>query len=236
MFFKGFVRISVGQMYLATIPSLFLVAVLFQQRFTFPRFVRFSIGVVVGLSFLSPGWCSLKEIRILHIQHSSLPERVWSTVRQTTPPLEVTWCRTPNSATRGLCFLADDYRIQTIEFIDSHSRPDQTIFVGVTNHDRILGNDNLIYFASDRLPATRWSHFDPDLQTRYDIQAQMIQDMEINTPAYVVLDSEFNSIYEPNDSARSSGVKLLDEYLHQKFQYVKTFGQMSIWQRVPAHS
>jgi hypothetical protein len=77
---------------------------------------------------------------------------------------------------------------------------------------------------------------DPDLQTRYDIQAQIIQELEINTPAYVVLDSEFNSSNEPNDSSRSSGVKLLDEYLHQKYQYIETFGRMSLWQPIPAHN
>ncbi len=72
--------------------------------------------------------------------------------------------------TRGLCFLPEDYRIQAIEFIQSHTRPDQTLFVGVTRHDKIVANDNLTYFATHRLPATRWSHFDPDLQTSAEIQ------------------------------------------------------------------
>jgi hypothetical protein len=234
MYFKGFVRISVVHMYLATIPSLLLIAVLFQQRFTFRPVVRISITAVAGLSLLSPIWCSLREVRDLHKRYSSLPQSIWHAVRRTTPALEATWCRTPNAATRGICFLSDDDRIETIEFIDSHTRPDQKIFVGVTNHDRIFANDNFIYFASQRLPATRWSHFDPDLQNRYDIQAQMIQEMEIDSPVYVVLDSEFDSVHEPNDSSRSSGVKLLDEYIHQKYQYIQTFGRMSVWQRIPA--
>jgi hypothetical protein len=235
MYLKGFVRISVVQMYLATIPSLLLVAVLFQQRFIFRRIIRVSIAVVTSLSLLSPAWCFLGELKYLREQFSSLPQSVWHTIRRTTPALEATWCRSPNSATRGVCFLSDDDRIQTIEFIDGHTRPDQMIYVGVTNHDRVFENDNFIYFASQRLPATRWSHFDPDLQNRYDIQAQMIQEMEINTPAYVVLDSEFKS-REPNDSSRSSGVKLLDEYVHEKYQYIQTFGRMSLWQRIPSQS
>lgn len=236
MYFKGLVRVHVIQMYLATIPSLLLAALLFQQRFTLRRFVRISIVLVAGASVLSPVCISLRDIRDMHVQHSFLLESVWSAVRGTRPALEAAWCRTPNSATRGICFLPEDERIQTIEFIDSHTRPDQKIFVGVTNHDRIFANDNLIYFASHRLPATAWSHFDPDLQTRYDIQAQIIQELEANLPPYVVLDSEFNSMDEPNDSSRSSGVKLLDEYLQKKYQYIETFNQMSIWQRIPAHS
>jgi len=234
MYFKGFVRISVIHMYLAIIPSLLLAAALFQDRFAFPRRVQISIMFVVWLSLLSPAWCSLREIRDLYEEHCSLPESVWSAARRTAPAIKTTWCGTTNPATRGLCFLPEDDRIQTVEFIDSHTRPDQKIFVGVTHHDKIFANDNLIYFASHRLPATRWSHFDPDLQNRYDIQVQIVQELEVNTPPYVVLDSEFDRTYEPNDSSRSSGVTLLDEYLHKNYQYTQTFGRMSIWQRIPA--
>jgi hypothetical protein len=236
MYFKGFVRIAVFQMYLAITPSLLLAAALFQQRFTFRRPVRVSIMLLVWLSLLSPAWCSLREIGDLYQQHSSLPQSVWSAARRTTRAIETTWCRTTNSATRGLCFLPEDDRIQTVEFIDSHTSPDQKLFVGVTHHDRIFVNDNLIYFASHRLPATRWSHFDPDLQNRYEIQVQIVQEFEVNIPPYVVLDSEFDRINEPNDSSRSSGVTLLDEYLHKNYQYTQTFGRMSIWQRIPAHN
>jgi hypothetical protein len=190
--------------------------------------------LVVWLSLLSPAWRSLQEIRDLREQHATLPESVWSAARRTTPAVRTTWCGTANPATRGLCFLPEDTRIQAIEFIDSHTRPDQKLFVGVTHHDRIFANDNLIYFASRRLPATRWSHFDPDLQNRPDIQAQIVQELEANVPPYVVLDSEFDRVREPNDSSRSSGVTLLDEYLHKNYQYTQTFGQISIWQRIPA--
>jgi hypothetical protein len=234
MYFKGFVRLGLVQMYLAITPSLLLAAALFQQRFTFRRPVRISIMLVVWLSLLSPAWCSLREIWDLYHHHSSLPQSVWSAARRTTRAIETTWCRTTNSATRGLCFLPDDDRIQAVEFIDSHTRPDQKLFVGVTHHDKIIANDNLIYFASHRLPATRWSHFDPDLQNRYDVQAQIVQELKVNSPPYVVLDSEFDGMHEPNDSSRSSGVTLLDEYLHKTYQYTQTFGRMSIWQRIPA--
>jgi 4-amino-4-deoxy-L-arabinose transferase-like glycosyltransferase len=234
MYFKGFVRIAVIHMYLATIPSLLLAAALFQLRFTFRRPVRISIMLVVWLSLLSPAWCSLREMWDMYEEHYSLPQSVWSAARGTTPAIWTAWCRTTNSATRGLCFLPEDDRIQTVEFIDSHTRPDQKLFVGLTHHDRIWANDTLIYFASHRLPATRWSHFDPDLQNRADIQAQIVQELEVNTPPYVVLDSEFDRVHEPNDSSRSSGVTLLDEYLHKNYQYTQTFGRMFIWQRIPA--
>jgi hypothetical protein len=222
------------QMYLAIIPSLLLAAALFQQRFTFSRSLRIFIMFVVSLSLLSPVWCSLRELRDMYKQQSSLAERVWASARGTTSATRTKWCSIGNAATRGLCFLPEDDRIQTIEFIDNHTRADQTLFVGVTHHDRIFANDNLIYFASQRLPATRWSEFDADLENRYDVQTQIVQEIEINAPPYVVLDSEFDRVHEPNDSSRSSGVTLLDEYLHKHYQYTQTSGQMSIWQRILA--
>jgi len=103
--------------------------------------------------------------------------------------------------------------------------------VGVTKHDRIFANDNIIYFATQRLPATHWSHFDPGLQNSYDIQVEMVHELKASAPPYIVLDSEFERIREPNDSARSSGVTLLDEYIHKAYQRVQNFGDLSIWQR-----
>jgi hypothetical protein len=47
-----------------------------------------------------------------------------------------------------------------------------------------------------------------------------------------VLDSEFDLVREPNDSSKSTGVILLDEYLQTKYQHIETFGAMSIWQRI----
>jgi hypothetical protein len=96
---------------------------------------------------------------------------------------------------------------------------------------RIVANDNIIYFATQRLPATHWSHLDPDLETRYDIQTQMIHQLERNRPPYIVLDAEFDSVREPNDSGRSSGVMLLDDCLHEEYRLIETFGILSIWQR-----
>jgi hypothetical protein len=46
-----------------------------------------------------------------------------------------------------------------------------------------------------------------------------------------VLDSEFELSREPNDSSKSSGVMLLDRYIHDKYQPSETFGTMSVWQR-----
>lgn len=232
MYLKGIVRISPVQMYLCTIPSLLLLAVLYQHQMHFPRFFRMSIISIVWLSGLAAGWSSLYQVVIQCSQHSFVLESLLSSATKSTPEAKTAWCKATNALTRGFCFVPEDDRIETIEFIDSHTRPNQPLFVGLAKHDTIIGNDNLIYFAAQRLPATRWSEFDPDLQNREDIQNQMVYELETGAPPYVVLDSEFESLHEPNDSSISSGVTVLDEYLHSRYRHVETFGAMSVWQRV----
>jgi hypothetical protein len=231
MYLKGFVRVSMAQMYLSIVPSFLLIAVLFQHRSTLPRLVRISAMCFVWLSVLATTWAILHTAKALYVQRAFLPEGIWSSARGTLSKTQTTWCKFTNPLIRGICFSPPDNRIQTIEFINSHTIPGQTLYEGVTNHDRIFANDSLIYFASQRLPATKWSELDPDLETRYDIQKQMVHELEVNAPPYIVLDSEFQSMREPNDSSKSSGVTLLDEYIHNRYQHVETFGDMSIWQR-----
>jgi hypothetical protein len=225
MYLKGLVRVSLAHMYLSIVPSLLLIAVLYEHRSAFGRLGRISIISLAWLSLVAATWEALDEGKALYHQ-MAVP---FSASRY--PPEVQMWCKTANPLTMGFCFLPEDNRIRTIEFIDSHSRPDQQLYVGTTRHDRIYENDNIIYFAARRLPATHWSHFDPGLQNSYVIQEQMVHDLEINAPPYIVLDSEFDHRREPNDSAKSTGVTLLDEYIHKTYQQTQSFGDLSIWQR-----
>ena len=141
------------------------------------------------------------------------------------------WCSEKTPITRGLCFLMDEDHIQTVEFLIQHTRPEDTLYVGLPQHDRILINDNMTYFATQRLPATKWSHFDPFLQNSVATQQSMIADLERNKPPYVVLDSQFDALHEPNGSSVHTGVHLLDNYIAQNYRWVETFGKMSVLQR-----
>ena len=231
MYFKGYVRMEVAQMYLCIIPSLLLVAVLFQERRRFHRPLQLFTMAMAWLSVLAVASSTLHQIEKSHFYQVPVLEKMLQSRDAISPEIQM-WCKLVNPLTRGLCFLPDGDRIRTIEFIDSHTTPGQLLYVGLTEHDRIFVNDNLIYFASQRLPATHWSHFDPGLQNSYAIQQEMVQELELNAPPYVVLDSEFDQMHEPNDSSRSTGVTLLDQYIHKTYQHTRSFGDMSIWRRV----
>jgi hypothetical protein len=232
MYLKGFVRVSLVQMYLAILPSLLLVAVLYQHKDSLTRPLRTSIKALAWLSIFVASLSGLREVRVLFKSHKSIPEYAWLASRGHLPEMQATWCKIEGPATRGLCFLPDNDHIQAIEFIASHTQSGQKLFVGQPRHDIVFANDNFTYFATQRLPATRWSHFDPFLQNTYPVQMQMIAELDANTPPYVVLDSEFDQVHEQNDSSKSTGVTALDDYIHSKYQRVQTFGEMAIWRRV----
>lgn len=231
MYLKGIVRVAPIQMYLAIVPSLLLIAVLFEYRAAFPRPARVSINCLMLLSLLAATWSTLHVIRLESLYHLSVAQRILHFPQVATSGLQADWCRTINPVTQGFCFLPEDDRIQAIEFIRSHTRQGQTLYSGLSEHDRVFANDNLIYFATQLVPATRWSHFDPDLQNRYDIQSQMVHELEQNAPPYLVLDSEFALVQEPNESSKSSGVTLLDTYIRDKYKLAEQFDKLSIWQR-----
>jgi len=59
----------------------------------------------------------------------------------------------------------------------------------------------------------------------------MLNELAQNAPPYIALDNEFEAVHEQNDSWRSSGVFLLDNYIHSNYTNVANFGRFAIWQR-----
>jgi hypothetical protein len=231
LYLKGYVRVTLFQMYLAIIPSVLLLAVLLEHRLSFPRIARIGLLCLAGLSFVAAASLDFHQAKELYLTHSSVPEYLLSIIRRNMPPEQAAWCSKGNPVTMGFCFLPDEDRTRTIEFITNHTGPNQPIYVGLIEHQKIFAADNILYFATLRLPATKWSELDPDLESRYDVQAQMVHELETNAAPYIVLDSEFEGINEPNDSSKSSGVTLLDDYIRSKYEQVEGYGIMSIWKR-----
>ncbi len=233
MYLKGLVRISLIHVYLALLPSLLLAAVLFEHRSSFRLPARTLITSAVVLSVLTATWASIQEARLIRGQRSSVLMWLLSPSTQSPHPPQANWCTLRNPLTLGPCFLLDPDHIDTVEFLAAHTTSADTLYLGVPHHDRIFANDNATYFATQRLPSTMWSHFDPGLQNRADIQQEIIRELDLRAPPYIALDSEFEAAHEPNDSSRSTGVHLLDQHIERNYQLVQTFGEISLWRRRP---
>jgi len=229
---KGLVRVDPFQMFLSIAPSLIVLVVLSERLRPRNVLFRYAVAATLLLTLLTTAAAGLgTAIKIFSRYHSSVLAELVSPPGPASLRNLTSWCGVPNPLHTGLCFLVDPDHIKAIQFIDTHTSPGDQLFVGLPHHDRIWANDILTYFATQRMPATRWYHFDPDLQTRADIQREMIHEIESEPVPYILLDSQWENIREPNDSSESSGVTLLDDFIRDNYQQVQSFGEMTVWQR-----
>jgi hypothetical protein len=233
MYFKGAVRVGLFPMYLSIVPATLIIAILFDNRRSFAQPLRAAAVALMSASMLLSAIACVRVTKRT-LGQSSIPGRLIAVLfNQPVPPAEAQWCNYPNPVTRGFCFLPDNARIQTIEFIASHTHQGQSLYVGLDRHDKVFANDNLIYFATQRLPATKWSHFDPNLQNTLPVQTEMVGELQRAAPPYIALDSEFDESHEANDSSKSTGVLLLDDYLQSHYHQVEAFGVITVYARNP---
>ncbi len=201
---KGLVRIQSVHLLLAIVPATILLAFLADRAGALPRPLQAAVGVAAALAVVAPLFGAV--------------------LRDSSASVAAPW---PGAAPARLtpelaCAAA---------YLRSHSRPDEAVFAGAMRHDKLLMNNVGLYFAAGRRPATHWHHFDPGLQTREDVQRQMIRELEERGTRWGVRDSSWDLAREPNESAVSSGVHLLDRYLAARYRPVQRFGPISLWLR-----
>ncbi len=109
--------------------------------------------------------------------------------------------------------------MSAIEFLQAHTQPRDYVYVGLGRHDKVFINDVALYFLTNLRSATKWHQFDPGLQTSAQIQWEMIGELKRNDPRYVVLESQWDGVQEPNASVKSSGIVLLDGYIRENYPF-----------------
>lgn len=132
--------------------------------------------------------------------------------------------------TLGL-FSTTGERLEALQYVTKTTAPSQRILSATGRHDKVFINDNAFYFISGRLPGTRWNQYDPGVQTSATVQQEMIRELEEGGVDLVVRDRSWDSQMEPNKSADSSGVTLLDDYISENFSEVFVTGAISIYRR-----
>lgn len=228
---KGLVRVGVGGMYGTIMACLLIAPLLLKHRALLSTWLRGLLMVTVTLFVLTA--ISAVQFQIFSGVHLKPLAINWILTphRQPPGPAFRSWCQEDTPITRGFCYLEDEHRIQTIRYLRAHTNPNDYLYLGLDHHDRILQNDMITYFAVQRLPAVKWAQLDPFLENRADIQTEMIQQLEQHKPPYIVLDSEFDNVWEPNGSSVSTGVHLLDDYVSAHYKAVQQYGELMILER-----
>jgi hypothetical protein len=121
---------------------------------------------------------------------------------------------------------------ETVTFVEKAVAPHEKIFVGNGRHDRIFINNVMFYFLARRDCGTRYHELHPGIATTLEAQQEIIEELERSEVQWIVLWKASEGIHEPNDSARSSGVALLDDFLRKSFGPVQTCGDYTVYHRL----
>lgn len=227
LYLKGLVRTHNIHTIQSVIPAVVLAFVLIAR--VRGRIVQLALGVAVTVPLIwMPAGIVIATIRknvaTLRTVHKEIGLRLGM------PHL----CAAAPGLERARCFLPppDDSRIALL--VQSLTRPNEPVYVGPSRHDRIFLNNLLLQYLMARPAATRWHESHPGIQTTEPIQREMIAEFTARNVRVLVLSAEWEDIREPNESALSSGVTLLDDYIKANFEETDKFGAVSVWRRKPA--
>lgn len=122
--------------------------------------------------------------------------------------------------------VADARALAALErVLQAITRPREPIFVANPRHDLVHAGDPLLYVILGHPNATRYDVMQPGIVTTAAVQREIVSSLERAHTRVVVrwLDPRA-SLAEPNGSARSSGVHILDRYLATHFRPSARFG------------
>ncbi|TAL68831.1 MAG: hypothetical protein EPN82_09180 [Bacteroidetes bacterium] len=124
---------------------------------------------------------------------------------------------------------ADNFE-KAVNYLKFSIPQNEKIFVGNYSHDRILLNDLMFYFLSGKDACTKYHELHPGIATTHKVQKEIINDLQKNNVNYLVL-CENNEFTEQNESSISSGVFVLDNFIHDNYALYKQFGTNQIWKK-----
>ena len=128
--------------------------------------------------------------------------------------------------------LVDPAAAQVARFLQAKTGLQERIYIGGSVHDRIFASEPMLYFLAARHSATRYHELHPGVATTAPVQREIVADLEKYRVSYLVLSNRFANVHEPNESAMSSGVKILDEFISSHYLPVIQIGPYTIWSRV----
>ena len=218
-FLQAIVRCDIHHFLPTFLPAIIVSGLIvseFLSRFREGRkyFVTIAIILTVGISLVS-------------VQRHAFLYRFRLIAESVTGRLH---CQLPVNRAKGIRVDGDcsDYS-ELIAYVRDSLAPGEKVFVGTMRHDQIAKNDVLLYFLTDRECAIRYHELHPGVVTTDRVQQEIIAACESQHLRYIVRADLSGK--EPNESAISSGVRLLDEYLDLNFSVEQRFGIYEIARR-----
>ncbi|GAC1339344.1 MAG: hypothetical protein NVSMB18_07370 [Acetobacteraceae bacterium] len=227
LFLKGLVRVSTIHMLLAIVPAAVVVGIV-AARWWQLRALRAGAVIAVLLTGIPAGF-EFSQFFLYRARSPAVTFAGWISEKL---GLRTFGSVMPEGCASGpvlsTAILPDEYARIT-HYLITHARPGERILSATGRHDKVFINPVALYYTTGHLPGTHWHHYDPGIQTRADIQTEMIDDLQRSGVRWIVRDATFDQYREPNGSAVSSGVTLLDDYIGSHYHRVAGWGQVSVW-------
>jgi hypothetical protein len=125
----------------------------------------------------------------------------------------------------------EDWQQAMLMSLRFYSRRGESVYIGLSRHDKVFANDVMSYFLFDRPIPTRYHEIHPGIVNTEPVQREMIAELTQTQPVLLYLTDMFEGANEPNESAKSNGVTLLDAYLKQHYSFYSTAGPFQILKR-----
>ena len=145
-------------------------------------------------------------------------------------PAVVSSCLHP-AHPRLVCVPADANTVAAATFIEQELPRTEDLYVGAGRHDSIFVGNVTAYFVVPRRPATKWHELHPGIQTRADIQQEMISELRRSKSLVVILDHRWDDVPERTVPRQPPGSQDLDWFLRDEFTVVKELDGMTILTR-----
>jgi hypothetical protein len=120
----------------------------------------------------------------------------------------------------------------TVREVQARVPPGSPIYVVPRRSDLVTAGNPLLYVLTGRPNPTRYDIEAPGVVTSEPVQREIVADLERARPRVVVRDtSRVTAVREPNAAGRSSGVRLLDDYIARTYRRVVRHGSLVILER-----
>lgn len=228
LYYKGVVRVQPLHFILSIVPATILLGLCAGRLWAHGR--PFRIGAIVGgLALALPPLHTTTAMMAGIAGVGTVGERLIAATRGTDTDRDRLARCVDRPATR-FAWLPDSYAV-IAGYVRRHTRADEAVYVGLNRHNRIVKNDVALYFVAGRRPGTHWAILDPGLQTRADIQTAMIADLSRAQVRWIVRNSAYEAIHEPNLSDSADGAVVLDRWIASHYRAVGNAGPLAIWLR-----
>ena len=181
-----------------------------------------TVVCVVGLCWgiVDTGWKRIRELDQARAA-VAIPLDVADGVRE----MPVTRCSL-RGAPIQLCRTSD--LVSTVNWVDSHVPPNQPIYVTTSRSDLVTAGAPLFYVLAGRANATKYDIAAPGVVTSAAVQKEMIRDIAARRAVVVRDGAGITAAPEPNLAGKSSGVRLLDQWLARNYVEAARFGVWTV--------